>query len=283
MMMKKLVGVLFIMVMLISCNKTYEKAMKSKDPEFILNAANQLYEEQKWPYAIELYQKVSSSYAGTQESENIAYNSAQANFNDKNYVLSAKQFKNFYLAYGRSERAELALFMSAYSYYMGSPKYNLDQTNTYEAIAEMQGFIDAYPTSGRVKEANGYINEMQQKLEKKAFEIAKAYHKTLKFKAASVAFANFLDDFPDSKLREEANMYLIRSRAELALQSVYDKKDNRLKDAATTIRVFNKSYPNSQFANEVSDWNQKIEKETASHAQLMAQVEEQKNKNKNGL
>lgn len=282
-MIKKGVAVLFLFVLLVSCNKTYEKAMKSSDPEFILNAANQLYEQEKWPYAIELYQKVASAYAGTQEAEEIAYRSANANFNDKNYVLSARQFKNFYLQNGRSERAEEALFMSAYSYYMGSPKYNLDQTNTFEAITELQGFIDAYPTSARVKEANGYINELHEKLEEKAFQIAKSYHKTLKYKAAAVAFANFLDDFPDSDLREEAYMYLLRSRGELAIQSSYAKKENRLKDAATTYRLFTQSYPSSQFTKEATDLNRRIENEIQAHSQLMAQVEEQRNKNNNGL
>lgn len=282
-MIKKGAVILFLMVMLFSCNKTYEKAMKSKEPEFILNAANELYAQEKWPYAIELYQKVSSAYAGTPEAEQIAFNSAYANFNDRNYVLSGKQFKNYYLANGRSEKAEEALFMSAFSYYKGSPKYNLDQTNTHEAITELQGFINAYPTSARVKEANGYINELQQKLEKKAFEIAKSYHKTLKYKAATVSFANFLDDFPDSDLREEAYMYLLRSRAELAIQSVFDKKENRLKDAATTYKLFTKTYPSSQYTAEAAELNRRIEKETAAHAQLVAQVEQNKKTTNNGL
>lgn len=276
MMIKKAVWVFFSMMLLFSCNKTYEKAMKSKEPEFILNAADELYDSEKWPYAIELYQKVSSAYAGTQQAEHINYRSAYANFYDKNYVLSARQFKNFYTANLRSEKAEEALFMSAYSYYMGSPKYNLDQTNTYEAIRELQGFIDAYPTSNRVKDANKYINELQQKLERKAFEIAQSYHKTLKFQAASVSFANFLDDFPDSKLREEAFMYMLRARAELGLQSVFSKKENRLKDALTTYRLFTQTYPNSKFSKEANDLHQKIEKELQTHATLVAQLKEEK-------
>lgn len=275
-MFKKVVVVAFFLGLLISCNKTYEKAMKSKDPEFILNAADQLYEAEKWPYAIELYRKVASAYAGTQEAEEIAYKSAYANFNDKNYPLAAQQFKNFYAGFNRSDRAEEALYMSAFSYYQGSPKYNLDQTNTYKAIVELQNFIDTYPASDKVQEANKYINELQQKLERKAFEIAKAYHKTLKYKAAAVSFANFLDDFPDSDLIEEANMYLVRSRAELAIKSIFDKKELRLKDAATTYRLFVKKYPNSEFRKEADEWQQKIEEEIAIHDKALKQFEEQK-------
>ena len=190
--------------------------------------------------------------------------------------LAARQFKNYYLGFGNTEKAEEALFMSAFSYYQGSPKYNLDQTNTFEAIRELQGFIDAYPTSSKVKEANAYINELQEKLERKAFEIAKAYHKTLKYKAAAVSFANFLDDFPDSDLREEANMYLLRSRAELAINSVFDKKELRLKDANTTYRLFLNTYPNSEFKKEADEWHEKMNKELISHSEALKQIEEQK-------
>lgn len=278
-MFKKVVIVVFFLGMLTSCNRTYEQAMKSSEPEFILNAADKLYEEEKWPYAIELYGRVASSFAGTEIAEEIAYKSAQANFNDKNYPLAARQFKNFYLGFNRSEKAEEALFMSAFSYYQGSPKYNLDQTNTYEAISELQNFIDTYPTSTKVREANQYINELQHKLEKKYFEIAKAYYKTLRFKAASVSFSNFLTDFPDSDLVEEANMYLLRSRSELAINSVFDKKDLRLRDAATTYRLFIRTYPESKFKKEADDLMKDITRETAEHAELLSQIKEQENKN----
>lgn len=278
-MIKKVIVLVLFLALLVSCNKTYEQAMKSNEPEFILNAANQLYEAERWPYAIELYARVASSFAGTELAEEIAYKSAMANFNDKNYPLAARQFKNYFLAFGRSELAEEALFMSAFSYYQGSPKFNLDQTNTYEAISELQNFIDNYPTSSKVQEANGYINELQHKLEKKYFEIAKAYHKTLRYKAAAVSFSNFLNDFPDSDLVEEANMYLLRSRAELALRSVFDKKQLRLTDATTTYRLFIRTYPESKFRKEADDLMKEISDETEIHAELLSQIKEQENKN----
>lgn len=255
--------------------------MKSQDPAFILNAADELYQQEKWAYAIELYRKVASSYAGKEESEKIALNSAYANFYDKNYALAAKQFKNFYLSFSSSKDAEEALYMSAYSSYKGSPEYNLDQTNTYQALRDLQGFIDVYPESDKVKVVNEYIDELQKKLEKKAFEIAKAYHKTLKYKAATVAFANFLDDFPDSYLREDAYIYLLRSRSELALQSVYSKKENRLNDAVTTYKLFIKNYPKSSYLSEAEGWYNQLIKEIKDHKKLVQTVENNNQSNYN--
>lgn len=285
-MIKRVVLGLVVSCVLFSCNRTYEKAMKSDDPEFILKSANQLFEDQKWQYAIDLYQKISSSYAGKEEAEQIALNSAAANYEDKNYPLAAKQYKNFYIHFNKSDKAEEALYQSAYSYYKGSPEYNLDQKNTYAAIKELQGFIDRFPNSERVAEANKLMNELRQKLERKAFEIAKSYYKTLKYKSAVVNFANFLDDFPDSSYREEAYLNLLKSKAQLAIRSIYSKKALRIKEAKTAYRLFKKAYPESKYSEEAEKWLNRVkeaEKEQEDQAKLIKKLERETKKEKDGL
>lgn len=271
-MIRKLIFGIIAVFALTSCNKSYEKALKSNDPKLMLKVADEQYAAKNWLYAIDLYKRIAGSYAGTKEAEMIAYNSAMANLMDENFPLAARQFKNFHINFLRSARAEEALFMSAYSYYKGSPEYNLDQQNTYEAIKELQNFIDVYPTSNKVKEANTYINELQEKLEKKAFEIARAYYVTLKYKAASISFSNFLTDFPDSELREKAYIYLVRANSQLALKSIFSKKQLRLQEALTAYRLFIKKFPNSQYLREANRWKERVEKEQILHEKSMATI-----------
>ena len=57
--------------------------------------------------------------------------------------------------------------MIAKCYYMLSPSYSLDQENTNEAMEKLQIFIDNYPRSSYLSEANNYIRELQIKLEKR--------------------------------------------------------------------------------------------------------------------
>ncbi|MDO5510399.1 MAG: outer membrane protein assembly factor BamD [Weeksellaceae bacterium] len=272
-MFQKIFTLVIISLLFFSCNKTYENALKSNDPDKMLAAANTLFEQEKWQYAIELYGKVASNFAGMDEAEQIAYNSAYANFQDKNYPLAGRQYKNFHSGFSRSDKAEEALFMSAFSYYQGSPDYNLDQKNTREAITELQNFIDTYPNSEKIVEANQYINELQEKLAQKDFEIARSYHKTLKYKSAATSFANFLDDFPDSKYREEAFIYQLRSKSELALQSTFAKKKLRLQEALTTHRLFTRAYPNSKFSQEANNLRDKLIRETEQHEVALANYE----------
>lgn len=281
-MFKKFGVLLIVLTLAVSCNKRFERAIKSSDKDYILQVANEFYEEGKWSNAIELFQKVSAAFSGTEFAADIAYKQADANFQDKNYRLAAHQFKTFYITNPADPRAEEAAFRSAYAFYTDSPVYNLDQSSTYNAIDELQSFINAYPESAKVEEANGYINELREKLEKKAFEIAKIYYKTLKYKAAGIAFDNMLNDFPDTKFREEAMVYSLRSKYELAVNySRFDRKELRLQEAMTQYRLFTKAFPNSKFTDEAQKINQKILDDMAKHREVATKLEEDKKENQN--
>lgn len=279
-MFKKLGILLIVLMVAVSCNRRFEKAMKSSDKDLILQTANEFYDEGKWANAIELYSKVASAFSGTEHAADIAFKQADANFQDKNYRLAAHQFKTFYITNPTDSRAEDAAYRSAYSFYTDSPVYNLDQTSTFSAIDELQSFINSYPSSSKIEEANGYINELRQKLEKKAFEIAKIYYKTLKYKAAGIAFDNMLDDFPDTNYREEAMIYSLRSKYELAVNfSRFDKKELRLQEAMTQYKLFTKAYPGSKFSDEATKINQKVEADMTKHKELAAKMENEKKDN----
>lgn len=273
--MLKKIGLLILTASLfVACNKRMESAMKSSDKDYILQVANEFYDEGKWLNALELYSRVAVSFAGTEEGVDIAYKQAMANFKDRNYRLAGHQFKTFYISNPTDPRAEEAAYQSAYSFYVDSPEYNLDQSSTYNAINELQAFINLFPTSSYVPQANAYIDELRQKLEKKAFEIAKIYYKTLKFRAAGIAFDNMLDDFPDTEFREEAMMYSLRSKYELATNySRFEAKELRLQNALTQYRLFAKSYPDSKFMAEAVKIQERINNELTKHKELAAKAE----------
>lgn len=278
-MIKKAVLIVFAALLFTACNKRMESAMKSSDKDYILQIANEFYDEGKWSNAVDLYSKIATAFSGTEQGADIAYKQADANYNDRNYRLAAHQFKTFYLTNPSDPRAEEAAFRSAYSFYTDSPAYNLDQRSTYSAINELQAFINAYPNSDKVAEANGYINELHQKLEKKAFEIAKIYYKTMKYKAAGLAFDNMLDEYPDTGLREEAMIYSLRSKYELAVNySRFEDKELRLQNAFTQHRMFTKAYPDSKFSDEANKIYKKLEADLNKHNEAKQKIEEREHK-----
>ena len=145
--MKRLLLVIFAFFALSACNRQQDLAMKSADKDFILKVANEKFEKKKWKDAIALYERLSNLVAGTDDAANVVYNSAYANYYDKNYKLAGHQFKNFAVTFPQDKRAEDASYMSALCYYQGSMDYNLDQSSTELAINELQNFLNSYPNS----------------------------------------------------------------------------------------------------------------------------------------
>src|SRR5690606_13985417 len=107
---------------------------------------------------------------------------------------------------------EEARFMAAYSLYVHSPSYNLDQNSSIQAMTAMQEFLNRYPDSKFLDQAVKAIEDMQQKLERKGFENARQYYKMRNYKAAIVALGNFKLNFPDSKYLEEADYLIVASQ-----------------------------------------------------------------------
>ncbi|MCJ8155220.1 outer membrane protein assembly factor BamD [Chryseobacterium sp. SSA4.19] len=271
--MKKYILGVFAVAVLSSCVSRQEKAMKSADKDFILKAANDNFAKKKWKNALALYDRLANLVAGTDDFPNVGFNTAYANYYDKNYKLAGHQFKNFAVSFPKDPRAEEAAYMSALCYYEGSMDYNLDQSTTQSAINELQDFLNNYPNSERSKNINTLIEELSYKLEVKAYENAKQYFKMGEYKAANVALENVLEDFPSTKLRPQIYDYIVKSRYELATKSVYDLKDERIESALAFTRQIEKEMPGTDVAKTALDIREKLEKEKKDFVVVKKQTE----------
>lgn len=274
--MKKIISLFAIAILLLSCNKQYDLAMKSADKDFIMKVANEKYEKKKWTDALALYERLTNLVAGTDDAPEVVYKSAYANYYDKNYKLAAHQFKNFSVTFTNDPRKEEAAYLSALCYYEGSMDYNLDQSNTTSAINELQEFLNNYPNSDKAKNINELIDELNYKLEFKAYENARQYYKMADYKAATIAFENVLNDFPATKLKSKIFNYILKSKTELAINSIYDLKKERLDNAIAFTRQTEREFPNSDNAKDAIEARAKLEKEAVAFAKLQVEIEARK-------
>ena len=97
--------------------------------------------------------------------------------------------------------------------------------------------MNKYPNSQYLPKANEMVKVLSEKLELKAFEIAKQYNTigefTRDYNAAIKALDNFVFNFPGSKYKEDALYYKYDSMYKLAINSVPSKKQERLNIAKT--------------------------------------------------
>jgi outer membrane protein assembly factor BamD len=203
--------IFLIMLLIIGSCSPYQRLLKSDDVMLKKDKAIEYYEKGDYNRTLTLLNDIIPAFRGTQYAEQLNYYYAYAHYHQKDYIMAAHYFKTFTQGFPRSEHVEEFLFMSAYCKYLLSPRHSLDQSETQDAIRELQSFINRFPNSSRVEESNNLIDELRFKLEQKAFESAMLYFNIRDYNAAVTSFNNVIRGFPDTQYREEALFYIIRS------------------------------------------------------------------------
>ncbi|MGY6647183.1 outer membrane protein assembly factor BamD [Wenyingzhuangia sp. IMCC45574] len=239
-------------MLLQSCGEYNKVLNKGTNPERY-NLGNKLYKEGDYDKAIRMYELILPSYATKPQAEVIVFRLADANRKIKDYTTSVYYYEKFLRSYPNSTEIDVAQFNIAESYYQLSPKYSVDQADTNKAILAYQNFIDENPESEKIVAANKRVKELNYKLEKKAFEVAKQYYKIGNYKSAIKAFDNVILDFLGTSLKEEAMFYKFRSAYELGTKSVLSKKEKRIKEAKKIYQRFQKAFPESEFLKEAKN------------------------------
>lgn len=209
--------------------------------------AEKYYQKKDYFHALQLLEELMTVYRGTARGEQVYYYYAYSNYYIGDYVMASYHFNNFLTSYPNSKYAEEIQYMYAYCYYLDSPIPSLDQTSSLDAIDKFQLFINRYPKSSRVADANKLIDELRLKLETKAFLNAKLYYKTENYKAAVTALQNVLNEFPASVYREEALYLVFKSAYYFAVGSIESKQLSRLKDAKEYYLKFIDAFPQSKY------------------------------------
>lgn len=247
--MKKLFWLLILPLIFISCSR-FQRLQKSTDNEAKYNAAVKYYEKKDYYHALQLFEELVSVYRGTTKAEMSYYYYAYCTYYVDDYISAAYHFSTFTQSYPNSQYAEEMQYMFAYCYYIDSPVATLDQTSTLMAIEKFQLFINKYPSSSRVAEANQRIDELRLKLETKQFMNAKQYYRTENYKAAVTAFELLKKDYPSGTFDEEASFLIFKSEYEYARQSVEAKKGERYREAREYYLEFIDKFPQSRYLRE---------------------------------
>jgi outer membrane protein assembly factor BamD len=249
--MKKLFYILTLTILFSSCSE-YQKALRSEDIAEKYKLGAELYEQGKFNKANRLFVQIVPKYRGKPQAQRLMYMYAQTFYETKDYYTANYQFERFVSAYPESDKASEAAFLGAKSYYHLSPRFSKEQKETIEAIQKLQGFINTFPESEYLAEANSLVKELDFKLEKKAFEIALQYNTTVPYtrdyQAAISAFDKFLLNYPGTTFREDALFRKFEAAHGLAVNSVEWKMEERLKTATDYYNNLKKIFPETKHA-----------------------------------
>ncbi|MDR0794523.1 MAG: outer membrane protein assembly factor BamD [Tannerella sp.] len=253
--MKKNVFLLIFVLLFSSCGE-YSKILKSTDYELKYSYAKKYFNSQKWTKAAALLEEVVPVLRGSSYAEESLYLLAQSYYGQKDYQTASSYFQTYYKTYPKGEFVELARFYSGYGLYLDSPDPRLDQSQTYEALAQLQLYMEYYPQSERTKQAQEILFELQEKLAYKELMSAQLYYNLgtymgNNYLSCIITSDNALRDYPYSKYREEFIFLKIRSRYELALVSVQGLLQGRFRDVVDEYYNYYNEFPEGKYARQV--------------------------------
>lgn len=260
---KKIAVIFLVSVTFASCSE-YQKVLNKGTIADQYKMATEMYEAGKYNKSITLFEKITPSFRGKPQMERIQYMISDAHYQTKQYSLSAYYFDRFTNNYPKSTKKEDAAFLAAKSYFLDSPIFSLDQKTTYEALSALQNFIDTYPNSDKIPEANKAVKELQYKIEKKAFETAKQYYHIEDYIASIKAFDNFISDYLGTSFREEAIYFKFKASYELGMKSILSKKEKRIKEAIKAYEKLKRNYPESNYLKDSDKMLEQLNQELAT-------------------
>ena len=265
--------VLFASVLLVSGCGEYARIQKTQDYEYKYEAAKALYIEGKYSRASQLLGDVLAILKGTAYGEECLYMLAMCAYNSKDYESASSYFRKYYQSYPKGLYVEHARYYSGLSLYNQTPDPRLDQTYTDEAISELQQFLDLYPTTQLKEQTQNMIYLLQDKLVEKEYLAAKMYfdlgtyrgNSTFggsNYEACIVTAQNALKDYPfaTTERREELSILILRSRFQLASQSVIEKRMERFRNVIDEFYAFANDFPESKFLKEAQDLYDRADK-----------------------
>jgi len=263
----------FVGIFMISCSE-YQKMLKETNISKKYEFAQRLYDEGDYKRSNRLFEQIAPQFVGKPQGERVLYFLADSYYQIGDYNFAGYQFERFLKSYPRSDRADEASFMGAKSYYLLSPRYSLDQTDTDKALAKLQTFINSYPDSEFMEEANAMARELTTKKEKKAFEIGKQFVKLGKYYvldyniSAIASMENFISDHPGSVYREEAYFLKFSATTTLAVNSTFSKRKERLDEALAAYNDLLRNFPETEFLEDAEKLNERLQEELKAYQEL---------------
>ena len=243
--------------MLSSCAAEFNRVYKSNDIDYKYEFAKECFAIGKFNQAVVLLQELVTIQKGTDKAQECLYMLGMAEYCDRDFESASETFKKYFSSYPKGIYAEQACFYIGQSLYQSTPEPRLDQTATVGAINAYQEFIDFFPESSYKERAQQRLYELQDKLILKEYLSAKLYYNLgeyfgncinggSNYEACIVTAENTLKTYPFTSMREDFYLLIMKSKFELAEQSVEEKRIDRYREAEDECYGFINEFPESK-------------------------------------
>ena len=230
---RRRVGVLLLATLLalsIGCGKR-ARDRELPGAEESWQRAQHLFERERYYQAQQLLRDFVLNYPGSIMIDSAQFYLGRATFELEDYLVAAEEFKRVVTNYPFSKLAGDAAYWEARSYFVQAPGYQLDQTQTTQALEAFQRFLEEYPAHSLQASAYDLIAQARDKLGHKEYAAARLYFDLGEY-ASVVLYADaILANYYDTQWAAPAQFLKARSfdalrdvaRARQSYQAYLDK------------------------------------------------------------
>jgi outer membrane protein assembly factor BamD len=240
------------------CKTQYDKVLEGSDVEAKYKAAFEYFEAGKYSRSSALFESLTLLTNGTERYDTVMYYLGLSNYSYKDYYTAETNFNQYLTNFPQGAFAETAQFLRIDCLYRATLRYELDQTPTYTAITAMGEYLREYPTGANADICRHRLQELGDRLDRKAYENAKLYYKMEDYKAARVALKNVLKEDADNIYREDILYYSAMASYKYADLSVASKKKERFLVFQDDYLNFVGEYPESPYRKELDALYEKV-------------------------
>lgn len=223
-------------IIMVSCSGAGLK--KQASPREQYDYAMEKYNKNKFFDAQMAFQRLVFSFPGQTFIDTAQYYLGMSFYKMKQHPEAIAEFRKLLSSYPSSPFADDAQFQVAICFYDQSPKYYLDQSETYDAIDEFSMFLTRYSRSPRKEEAQTKLNELYDKLAKKLYKNGELYLKLHDYEPALIYFEQVRDNYPNTEWAKYA----------FYNSGVAMKKQGRVSDALETFQNFVLAFPDHKLS-----------------------------------
>ena len=243
-----------------SCKSQYEILLNSNDADAKYEGAFQYFNEGKYSKAASLFESLSVLTNGTERDDTVRYYWGLSNYKYKDYYTAETNFDQFIQSFPRSPFVADAAYLRIDCLYRSTLRYELDQKPTIKAINAISQYILEHEDSDHMQECRDMLVELNERLDKKAYEGARLYYKMEDYLASSVALKNVLKDDSENIYREDILYYIAMSSYKYAHLSVPAKQKERYLVFIDDYYNFIGELPDSKYRKELDTVYQKAQR-----------------------
>ena len=233
------------------CKSEYETLLMSNDADAKYAAAFEYFNQKKYGKAASMFESMTVLVDGTEREDTVRYYWGLSNYRDKDYITAETNFSRFLEKFPMNSFSEDAAFLRLDCLFRSTYRYELDQGPTRGCIVAINEFVKEHPGSRYTEACFQMVDDLTERLDRKALEEGKLYYNMEYYKSAHVDLKNILKKNADNVYREEILYYTALSSYKYARLSVAAKQRERFLVFVDDYLNFIGEYPDSKFRREL--------------------------------